>query len=210
VGRQLPVELAAKIGYLWLVSYAASLMDVIATYESERRTIIDRAVALGLDRHKPREALLRAWIDLRPMEEPVVVNRHHFAAAALPALCVDVGRREPLCNPFPHGITVSAFRAAAQERGWPQTQIYLHAKRYCAREIDVLALHRIDLWLQLKRGGPVSEALAAVKASAALVCSCATSPLEAWSKPCHAFTLVRAWRWLQTTSSCTGALIERG
>lgn len=191
------------IRYHERVSYVADLVEVIARYDSERRMVIDRAVALGLEKFRPGEALLRAWIDLRPMEEPVVVNRHHFAdPSVLPRLCLYVGRPEPLCNPFCHGINVPGFRAVAQERGWPQAQIDLYAKRYYAREVDVLALHRFDLWWQLKHGGLVREVLAAVTGSTALVCSCATSPLEVQSKPCHAFTLVRAWRWMQSTSSC--------
>lgn len=182
------------------MSYSTDLMDLIATYDGERRTLIERAVAAGLDLYKPGEALLRAWIDLRPMIEPVVVNRHHFAdEKSMPRLCTYVGRPTPLSNPFPRDITVSGFRSVAQSRGWPQAQIDANARRFHAREIDVLALYRVDLWLQLKRGRDVSDALSKTPASAAFVCSCATSPVEKKSKPCHAFTLVKAWKWQHET-----------
>jgi hypothetical protein len=181
------------------MTYAADIAALVSEWAPEHRADFDKIVALHQDLggHKPAEAALRAWIELRPAAGPVVINRHHLSEP-WPKQVVYVGRPGPLSNPFPRAIGITEFRSTAAARGWSPGQVDSIVGRIVARDPDaVLAAYRTDLWLQLQRGGEVREALAEIPASAALACSCATSPDEAKSRPCHAFITVKAWRWLK-------------
>lgn len=181
--------------------------DVRATMETWAPEL--QAVAQGYMNDREREGFslsesrLRAWIELRPAAEPVVLNRHHLTEDGedrpWPRQCMYVGRPFPFCNPFPRNMRISDFMRIV-ERRWPAALIKKWRARYQEsrdRTGLVLDLHRVDLWLALQRDRLTHDALAGVPPNAALVCSCATSPHEEQSNPCHGFTLVRAWRWLR-------------
>ena len=143
---------------------------------------------LALDGGESTKSTIRAArkrgtpvIEIEPVAEPRIWNRHHGTPPALhdpafeagivssrrPSPIVYIGRGTPLGNPFelPHDET----RAEAAPR--------------------ILGQYRRWLGLQLRERGPaVVAALDEITAEHFVICSC-------WPNPCHGELVVRAWRW---------------
>lgn len=152
------------------------------------------------------EVELRAWIEARATiaTEPVVLNRHHLipqapqpiGSSAWPRGAIYVGR-PPM--------------SAGEAAGWRFSRLL--GNPYSKEDYpDALERYRLDLrrWMREDkvRPNPRIDAIRDIEPSAALVCSCVSSPwAPAISVPpeaplprevtCHAHLIIAAWRALR-------------
>lgn len=190
--------------------------DVEERWPPELRAVWQEIVATNLwgewAKYPAAEVELRAWVETRAGDaarEPVVLNRHHLTPQAYqpegsklwPRNSVYVGRAPIAAAPL------------STDEGLRWRHAHLLGNKYSKEDYpDALDRYRRDLRSALLadkvKPHPVGDVIRGLEPTAALVCSCVTSPWtpELEIKPgeptprevsCHAHVIVLAWRSLR-------------
>lgn len=166
-------------------------------------------------RYPKAEVELRAWVETRAGEvarEPVVLNRHHLTPPAPQAAGSKAWPRHTLYV----GRAPITAKPLDQAEGLPWRYAHLLGNKYAKDDYpDALDRYRRDLRAALLadkvKPHSVADAIRDLAPTAALVCSCVSSPWtpEVVIPPhaptprevtCHAHVIVMAWRALRARS----------